>query len=219
MIPGQASHVIHRPSVVTPSNTGNRDIARGLGAKSATAIFGAAFAVATTLLAVGCAEEVEQAPERTVESEPAAQTPRQKAPSQDPPLDGPEFRIQRKVDWWTHALEVLFDDIDLSEEQRHGVDEILDAQLSTRLRMQELDAALSAARRVRDQERIESAKEEFRNLKAQLKQPHEIYEEMRALLEEEQRPAFDMNRARHVAEIQGSARSRPGERAKLGEED
>jgi hypothetical protein len=219
MIPDQGSHVANRPSVEAPGNVGKRGIARGLCAKSATATLGAAFAVATTLLAGGCAEEAEREPEQTVEPEPAVRTPRQKAPSQDPPLDGPEFRFQRKLDWWTHALAVLFNGVDLSEEQRQGVDEILEAQLSTRIRMQELDATLSAARRARNTERIDSAKEEFRVLKAQIKEPHEIYEEMRALLDEEQRPAFDMNRARHVAEIQGSGRSRPNERAKQSEKE
>ena len=219
MIPDQGSQVADRPSVEAPGNVGKRGIARGLRAKSASATLGAAFVVATALLAGGCAEEAEREPERTVEPMPAARTPHQTAPSEDPQLDGPEFRFQRKLDWWTHALEVLFNGIDLSEEQRHGVDEILEAQLSTRLRMQELDLTLSAARKARDTERIDSAKKDFRTLKAQIKQPHEIYEEMRALLEEEQRPAFDMNRARHIAEIQGSGRSRPDERAKQNEKE
>jgi hypothetical protein len=219
MIPDQGSHVADRPSVEAPGNVGKRGSARGLRAKSATATLGAAFVVATILLAGGCAEEAEREPERTVEPKPAARTPRQAAPSEDPPLDGPEFRFQRKLDWWTHALEVLFNGIDLSEDQRHGVDEILEAQLNTRLRMQELDLALSAARKARDTERIDSAKKDFRILKAQIKQPHEIYEEMRALLDEEQRPAFDMNRARHIAEIQGSGRSRPDERVKQNENE
>jgi len=132
MIPDQGSHVANRPSVEVPGNVGKRGIARSLCAKSATATLGAAFVVATALLAGGCAEEAEREPEQTVEPKPAARTPRQTAPSEDPPLDGPEFRFQRKLDWWTHALEVLFNGIDLSEEQRHGVDEILEAQLSTR---------------------------------------------------------------------------------------
>ena len=64
-----------------------------------------------------------------------------------------------------------------------------------------------------DSKRTGAAREEFRVLKKQLKESHEIYEEMRAVLAEEQRPAFDMNRARHVAAMQGSGRARPGERA------
>jgi hypothetical protein len=217
MIPDRDSHVTNRPSTEILVNAGKRGVARNLCLKSATAAFGAAFAVATTLLAGACAEEAERESEQVLEPKPEVRTPHQKTPSGDPSFAGPEFRFQRKLDWWTHALKVLFKDIDLSEEQRHGVDEILEAQLNTRLRMQELDLALSDARRARDTERIDSAKKDFRILKAQLKQPHEIYEEMRALLEEEQRPVFDLNRARHTAEMQGSGRSRPDERARQDE--
>ncbi|MBW2494642.1 MAG: hypothetical protein JRE43_07810, partial [Deltaproteobacteria bacterium] len=184
---------------------------------SAAAALAAALALATSPLALGCAEEAEPEPERALEPKPAAQPPRAQAPREDPPPGGPEYRFQRKVDWWTHALEVLFDGIDLSEEQKSEVDEILEAQLGARLRMQEFDLALSNARRRHDTEAVDAAREEFRKARAQIKEPHEIYEEMRALLDESQHPAFDMNRARHVAEMQGSAGRRPDERAEQSE--
>jgi len=219
MISDPGSHVGDRRAVEKPANTGTRGIARQLRAKSASAILAAASAIAATLLAVGCAEEVEQEPEQTLASQPAARTPQAQAPRESPPLDGREYRFKRKLDWWTHALEVLFDGIELSEEQRGAIDAILEAQLNTRLRLQELDAALSAARRQQDSERIDAAKADFRAARAELREPYEIYEEMRAVLEEEQRPAFDMNRARHVAQMQGSLRTDPDERADSSEVD
>jgi hypothetical protein len=211
------SHAASRPSVETSENAGKRGPARGLCAKSATATLAAAFGVASALLAVGCTEEVERESEQTVQPvEPgsAIQTMRQKSPSEDPPLDGPEFRLQKKRDWWNHAHEVLFRDIELSAEQAHAVDAIIKAQLNTRALLQQLDAKINVAQKTRNSERIDAAREEFRALNEQLKKTHEIYEEMRAVLAEEQRPAFDMNRARHVAEMQGSERVRPKKRAK-----
>jgi hypothetical protein len=210
------SHAASRPSVETSENVGRRGTARGLCAKSATAALAAAFVVATAPLAVGCAEEVEREPEQTaqpVEPGSAIQMMRQKSPSEDPPLNGPAFRLQKKRDWWNHAREVLFSDIELSAEQAHAVDAIIEAQLNTRALLQPLDAKLGAARKTQDLELIKAAREEFRALKEDLKTTQEIYEELRAVLAEEQRPAFDMNRARHVAETQGSGQIRSEERA------
>ena len=219
MISDPDSHVGDRRRVGTRVSAGTRGIARQLRAKSASAILAAASAIAATLLAVGCAEEVEQEPEQTLESQPMARPQQAQAPSENPPLDGREYRFKRKLDWWTHALAVLFDGIALSEEQRSAIDAILEAQLNTRLRLQELDAALSAARRQQDSERIVAAKADFRAARAELREPHEIYEEMRAVLEEEQRPAFDMNRARHVAQMQGSLRPDSDESANPSDVD
>ncbi len=104
---------------------------------------------------------------------------------------------------------MLFSDIALSAEQAHVVDEIIEAQLNTRALLQQLDAEVSAARKVHDSKRLEAARGEFRAVKDQLKKPHEIYEEMRVVVAEEQFPTFDMNRARLVAESQGSGSGPP----------
>jgi hypothetical protein len=182
-------------------------------------ILGAALVVAKTLLAVGCVEEVEKKAEQTVKPKSEIRTVPQKPPSKDPPLDGQEFRLNKKRDWWTHARELLFTGIDLSAAQAHAVDAIIEAQLDTRKRVQQLDAQFTAARKTHDAKRIKAAREEFRTAQKQLKKPHEIYEEMRAVLAEEQRPAFDMNRARHVAEMQGSERTPPEERAEQADQE
>jgi hypothetical protein len=166
---------------------------------------------------VGCAEEAETEPERTaqpVKPESAIHMAERKAQSNNPPLDSLEIRLQKKRNWWSLAHERLFFDIELSAEQAHAVDAIIEAQLNTRALLQPLDANISAARKTKDPKRIVAAKEEFRALNAQLKKTHEIYEEMRAVLVEKQRPAFDMNRARLVAQTQGSGSIRPEERAK-----
>jgi DNA-binding protein H-NS len=133
---------------------------------------------------------------------------RQLPPRRSPSVDGKEFRLQRKRDWWNNTRETLFTDLDLSAEQVSAVDAILETQLDARARMQELDSQYTAARRTQNRQRIAEAREKIRAFKDQLKEPHEIYEAMRAVLTEEQRPTFDMNRARHVAAMQGSGRTR-----------
>jgi hypothetical protein len=112
---------------------------------------------------------------------------------------------------------MLFADIELSAEQAHAVDAIIEAQLNTRALLQQADAKLSAANQTGDSERSDAAREEFRALNEQLREMHEIHEAMRAVLAEEQRPTFDMNRARHVAEVQRAERIRSEERAKRPE--
>ena len=207
------SDVSDRQSVETPDNAGRRRTGRGLCAKSAGVTLGATLVVATTLLAVGCVEEVERKSEETVKPKPEIRTVRPKPPSKDPTLDPQEFRLQKKRDWWNHARELLFTGIDLSAEQAHAVDAIIEVQLNTRALVQQLDVQVTAARKTQDKKRIQAARGEFRAASKQIKQPHEIYEEMRAVLAEEQRPAFDMNRARHIAAMQGSERTPPEERA------
>ena len=97
---------------------------------------------------------------------------------------------------------MLFTDIELSAEQARGVDAIIDEQLDKRTRLQQRDAEIRAARTARDPKRTDAARAAASVIQAQIKKPYQIYEEMRALLTEEQRPTFDMNRARHVAESQ-----------------
>jgi hypothetical protein len=92
-----------------------------------------------------------------------------------------ELTRKRKAEWWTHAREVLFSDIQLSAEQSRGVDEIIDARL---------------------------AEQESVALNPQSNSPHETIEDMRALLSKEQHPTFDMNRAHLVAEGQQPKKKR-----------
>jgi len=110
----------------------------------------------------------------------------------------------------------------------------VEAQLNRRALLQQLDAKLSAARNTRDSKRVDATREKFRATQQQLQkpheiyeemravlaeEPHEIYEEMRAVLAEEQRPAFDMGRARLVAETQEPGQIRPGKRAERAERE
>jgi hypothetical protein len=92
-----------------------------------------------------------------------------------------ELTRKRKGEWWTHAHEVLFSDIQLSAEQSRGVDEIIEARL---------------------------AEQESVALNPQSNSPHETIEDMRALLSKEQHPTFDMNRAHLVAEGQQPKKKR-----------
>jgi hypothetical protein len=113
-----------------------------------------------------------------------------------------ELRSQRGEERLAHARVVLFDGIELSAEQSRGVDAIVEAELKYGRRTEELPAELRAARRQGDTERIRAIDAEKKSLLAQRKGPDRTMEEMRALLTEEQRPTFDMNRARLAAESQ-----------------
>ena len=105
-----------------------------------------------------------------------------------------------------HARVVLFDGIELSAEQSRGVDAIVEVELEHGRRIEELRAELEAARQQGDRERIRAISEERRSLLAQRKGPDGTMEELRALLKEEQRPTFDMNRARLAAESQQASK-------------
>lgn len=101
----------------------------------------------------------------------------------DPAPTAPDAERTRKwrEEWWTHAHEVLFGEIQLSAEQSRRVDEIIEARL---------------------------AQQESVAINAQLRSPHETIEAMRALLSKEQHPTFDMNRAHLVAESQQPKKKR-----------
>jgi hypothetical protein len=120
-----------------------------------------------------------------------------------------ELRSQRGEERLAHARVVLFDGIELSAEQSRGMDAIVEAELKYGRSTEELRAELDAARRQGDTERIRAIRAERHSLLEQRKGPNETIEEMRALLTEEQRPTFDMNRARLVA---GSQQAQKGRR-------
>jgi hypothetical protein len=113
-----------------------------------------------------------------------------------------ELRSQRGEERLARVRVVLFEGIELSAEQSRGLDAIIEAELKHGRRIDELRAALEAARRRGDTERIRAIGAERRSLLEQRKGPNKSMEEMRALLTEEQRPTFDMNRARLAAESQ-----------------
>jgi hypothetical protein len=128
-----------------------------------------------------------------------------------------ELRSQQAKERVAHARVVLFDGIELSAEQSRGVDAIIEAELKVGRRSEELRAEAEAARQQGDTERIRAIRAERDSLRASRKGPNESMEEMRALLTEEQRPIFDMNRARLAAESQqaqkGQRKRRPREGA------
>ena len=119
-----------------------------------------------------------------------------------------ELRPQRREKRLAHARAVLFDGIELSAEQSRGVDAIIEAQLEYGRRSVELRAELGTAQQQGDTEHIRAIRAESRPLRKQRKGPDECMEEMRALLSEEQRPIFDMNRARLAAEVQQPRKER-----------
>ncbi len=120
----------------------------------------------------------------------------------------------RQEEWWVHAREVLLRDLELSPEQARGVDAIIESRLRARTRAEELRGELEAARQRGDTQRVAALRPELRASRAKLESPHAPIEKMRALLSEEQRPTFDMNRARLVAEGQQSQKARQGQRAR-----
>jgi hypothetical protein len=119
-----------------------------------------------------------------------------------------ELQERRRAEWWIHAREVLFGGLELDAQQLRGVDAIIEEQLRQRAHFKELDAQFAAALRRSDTENSAALDAELRAASAQLKEHHEIFEEMRGLLREEQRPIFDTNRARLVAEGQAARKAR-----------
>jgi hypothetical protein len=109
---------------------------------------------------------------------------------------------------------VLFDGIELSAEQSRGMEAIVEGELKQGRLIEELRAELDAARRQGDTERISAIRAERHSLLVQRKGPNESMEELRALLTEEQRPTFDMNRARLRAESQQAQKAQKGRRKK-----
>ena len=155
--------------------------------------------VATAALAItGCAEETGREPEQLAATRSAPHAKAPKSPTVKQPADVRASRLQKRRDWWNDAREVLFEEIELTAEQARGVDAIIDEQLDKRAQMQQSDGELQKAHKSRDPERTDLARRAVAAILAQLKQPHEIYDEMRALVTEDQRPRFDMNRARQV---------------------
>jgi len=130
-----------------------------------------------------------------------------------------ELRSQQWEKRMADARAVLFDGIELSAEQSRGVDAMIKAQLEDGRRYGELRAELDTAQQQGDTERIRAIRAERRPLRERRKGPDEFMEEMRVLLSEEQRPIFDMNRARLAAEDQqpqkGQRQRRPRAGAKV----
>ena len=118
------------------------------------------------------------------------------------------LRSKRGEERLARARVVLFDGIELSAEQSREVDAIVEAELKYGRRTEELRVELDAARQQGDQERIRTIRAERHALLAQRKGPNKTMEELRALLTEEQRPTFDMNRARLVGESQQAQKGR-----------
>lgn len=100
---------------------------------------------------------------------------------------------------WGKVRESLFADIDLSAEQSVEIDAIVEAEWRGRARFQELAEEIDADQKQPQEERDGALLAEARALKRERRERHEMLDEMRALLTEEQRPAFDMNRAHLLA--------------------
>lgn len=157
-------------------------------------------------LFAGCTEEAGQEPGQPSAAKPATHTEEPRPPSPKGGAAGRASRLQQKRSWWNHAHEVLFNDIALSAAQAREIDAIIDDQLDKRAELLERDAEGHVARKLGDRERADAARAALGAIRAQLEEPHEIYDALRALLSEEQRPRFDMNRARLVAESQAPTR-------------
>jgi hypothetical protein len=182
---------------------------RAVGLRSAVAIL---IAVTGVSLAVGSANaETAALAEREApdSADSGVRDATQTAGRAEQRRERRELRSQRGEERLAHARVVLFDGIELSAEQSRGMDAIVEAELKYGRSTEELRAELDAARRQGDTERIRAIRAERHSLLEQRKGPNETIEEMRALLTEEQRPTFDMNRARLVA---GSQQAQKGRR-------
>jgi hypothetical protein len=123
-------------------------------------------------------------------------------PAAPRPGEASESAEHSPEEWWAHAREVLFEDLELSEEQTRQIDAVIERQLGALQRSPELRSEIRIAREQADKKRADSLQSMLRANREEIKRPQERIEEMRAILREEQRPGFDMNRARLVAEGQ-----------------
>jgi Spy/CpxP family protein refolding chaperone len=179
---------------------------------------------ALVILIAGCGLGVGSAPAADSGVDPDA--PQAGADAvREPGPDGPEVpgspraRQPRNLppdEWWAHAREVLVEDLELSEEQTHQIDAIIKSQNDALRRSQELRSELRVAQQQADKERSAALQAKLRANREEIKRPQERIEEMRAILREEQRPGFDMNRARLVAEGQQQREKRRGRRPGAG---
>jgi hypothetical protein len=158
------------------------------------------FAIATSGPAtIAGSAETDPAPETTPSNKSTTRAEESSAPNEEESIDRSENRLRRRRNWWNDVREELFTGIDLTADQARGIDAIIDRQLDGRAQLQQRDAEIPAAHKSRNPERIKAARAAFAATRVQIKEPHEIFEEMRTLLSEEQRPTFDMNRARRIA--------------------
>ncbi len=177
-------------------------------------VLGAALIVAAAGLVGGCREQADpkpasQPPASSEEPESALEPESTLEPE---PPSGAELKLHNWQEWWSHAREVLFSGIELSAEQTRQIDAIIADELAWGAELQQRDAELNEAREARDRSRLRAARRALRESRAQVRETYEVYEELRAQLTREQWPAFDMNRARLVAESQASA-DQPAERS------
>ena len=189
---------------------------RAVGLRSAVAIL---IAVTGVSLAVGSAHAETAALAEPEAPDTADSGVRDATPTPSSAEQRRERREQRSrqgEEQLARARVVLLDGIELSAEQSRGVDAIVEAELKNGRRTEELRAELEATRQQGDTERIRAIREERHSLLAQRKGPNTTMEEMRALLTEEQRPIFDMNRARLAAESQQSQKGRHKKRPRAG---
>jgi hypothetical protein len=183
-------------------------------AEIAIALVGFAIA-ASGVATVVYASEADRAAETALSKISTTRVEESSSPTnEDEAIEQREHRIRKKRSWWNNVREELLAGIDLSADQARKLDAIIDEQLARRVQLQQRDAEYQAALKLRDLERIEAAGSAAVAIRAQIKEPHEVFEEMRALLSEEQRPTFDMNRARRIARGQ----TRPKKRATRSEQ-
>jgi hypothetical protein len=143
----------------------------------------------------------------------------------EPGADGPAAPEPRKArqrknlppdEWWAHAREVLLEGLELSEEQTRQIDAIIQSQIDALARALEFQSELRVARQQDDKERGASLRAKLNANRVQIKRPDQRIDEIRALLREEQRPSFDMNRARLLAEAQQPRKNRRKQKPAAG---
>lgn len=172
--------------------------------------------VALGVSLAGGAADAEQAA-AAADAEAAVPAPKPGAPPARP-RRGPS-QLAERSEWWKHAREVLFRDIQLDPEQASRVDAIIESQRGGRQQLEGIRTELAAARKAGDAKRAGELQVELRKARAKLKSPQARIDEMRGLMSDAQRPTFDMNRAHLVAEGQQAGQSRQGRKARRPGED
>ncbi len=175
---------------------------RAVGLRSAVAILSAITGVSLAVVSAIAETAALAEPEAPDTADSGVRDATPTAPKAEQRRERRERRSRQGEEQLARARVVLLDGIELSAEQSRGVEAIIEAELKRGRRIEELRTELDDARRQGDEKRIRTIRAERSSLLAQRKGPNESMEEMRALLTEEQRPTFDMNRASLAAESQ-----------------
>ena len=116
---------------------------------------------------------------------------------------GKHVRAKRQRDqWWQKARRTLFSGIKLTPDQSAEITQMIRDQKQNRTNFSKLDVQLAVARSENDIAKARELRGKTKAARESLQSVHVVLDSIRGVLTPEQRPTFDVNRAKLVAEGQ-----------------